>query len=114
MLWEFVGLGAGSMPLTFRFMPPIGGILYWLRPGTIRLPPFPERVPLTRGSTRTLLDVALYAGVLATAGYLLLSKGDPVAGVAGGRLDTDRDRRAARLPRAPRPARQGVLPVRAP
>jgi Transmembrane protein of unknown function (DUF3556) len=32
MLWEFVGLGAGSMPLTFRFLPPIGGILYWLRP----------------------------------------------------------------------------------
>jgi hypothetical protein len=49
MLWEFVGLGAGSMPLTFRFMPPIGGILYWLRPGTIRLPPFPDRIPLKRG-----------------------------------------------------------------
>jgi len=87
MLWEFVGLGAGSMPLTFRFMPPIGGILYWLRPGTIRLPPFPERVPLTRGSTRTVLDVALYAGVLVTATVLLLSRGDSVAHVAGGRLD---------------------------
>ncbi len=88
MLWEFVGLGAGSMPLTFRFMPPIGGILYWLRPGTIRLPPFPERVPLTRGSKRTLLDVALYAGVLASGFYLLLSNGDAVAGFAAGRLDT--------------------------
>jgi hypothetical protein len=88
MLWEFVGLGAGSMPLTFRFMPPIGGILYWLRPGTIRLPPFPERVPLTRGSKRTLLDAALYAGVLASGFYLLLSNGDAVAGFAAGRLDT--------------------------
>jgi hypothetical protein len=88
MLWEFVGLGAGSMPLTFRFMPPIGGILYWLRPGTIRLPPFPERVPLTRGSKRTLLDVALYAGVLACGFYLLLSNGDAVAGFPAGRLDT--------------------------
>jgi Transmembrane protein of unknown function (DUF3556) len=88
MLWEFVGLGAGSMPLTFRFMPPIGGILYWLRPGTIRLPPFPERVPLTRGSTRTLLDVGLYAGVLASAIYLLLSNGDAVQGWPAGRLDT--------------------------
>ena len=88
MLWEFVGLGAGSMPLTFRFMPPIGGILYWLRPGTIRLPPFPDRVPLTRGSQRTLLDVALYAGVLACAIFLLVSGGDAVTGLAAGRLDT--------------------------
>jgi hypothetical protein len=88
MLWEFVGLGAGSMPLTFRFMPPIGGILYWLRPGTIRLPPFPDRVPLTRGSKRTLLDVALYAGVLASGAFLLLSSGDAVSGYAAGRLDT--------------------------
>ncbi len=87
MLWEFIGLGAGSMPLTFRFMPPIGGILYWLRPGTIRLPPFPDRVPLTRGSRRTLLDVALYAGVLGAGLFLLLSNGDAVAGRAAGRLD---------------------------
>jgi Transmembrane protein of unknown function (DUF3556) len=88
MLWEFVGLGAGSMPLTFRFMPPIGGILYWLRPGTIRLPPFPDRVPLTQGSQRTLLDVALYAGVLASAIFLLVSNGDAVPALAAGRLDT--------------------------
>ena len=88
MLWEFVGLGAGSMPLTFRFMPPIGGILYWLRPGTIRLPPFPDRIPLTRGSKRTLLDVVLYAGVLASAVYLLVSNGEVVTGHAAGRLDT--------------------------
>ncbi len=88
MLWEFVGLGAGSMPLTFRFMPPIGGILYWLRPGTIRLPPFPERVPLTRGSRRTLLDVALYAGMIASAVYLLASNGEAVSGWRAGRLDT--------------------------
>jgi hypothetical protein len=59
------------MPLTFRFLPPIGGILYWLRPGTVRLPPWPDRVPLTRGSTRTVLDVALYVGVLGSAVYLL-------------------------------------------
>src|SRR5271155_5353520 len=87
MLWEFIGLGAGSMPLTFRFVPPIGGIFYWPRPGTIRLPPFPDRVPLTRGSERTLLDVALYAGVLGSALFLLLSNGDSVPGTAAGRLD---------------------------
>jgi hypothetical protein len=87
LLWEVVGLGCGSMPLTFRFLPPIGGILYWLRPGTMRLPPWPDRVPLTRGTTRSPIDVALYAGLLASALYLLLSDGEPVAGSASGRLD---------------------------
>ena len=43
LLWEILGLGAGSMPLSFRFMPPIGGPLYWLRTGTVRLPPWPDR-----------------------------------------------------------------------
>ena len=114
MLWEIIGLGAGSMPLTFRFMPPIGGILYWLRPGTIRLPPFPDRVPLTRGSTRTWFDVALYAGVLGAGGYLLLSSGEAVAGHAGRAPGPRRDRRPARPARAARPARQGLVPVRAP
>jgi len=86
LLWEVIGLGCGSMPLTFRFIPPIGGILYWLRPGTVRLPPWPDKVPLTRGSTRSLLDVALYAGVLASAVYLLAADGTGAAGEAG-RLD---------------------------
>ena len=81
MLWEVLGLGAGSLPLTLRFSPMIGGVLYWLRPGTTRLPPWPERVPLTRGTTRTVFDVALYAGLLAALGFLLLS------GAPDGRLD---------------------------
>src|SRR5689334_9580397 len=82
MLWEVLGLGAGSLPLTLRFGPMIGGVLYWLRPGTTRLPPWPTQVPGTRGTTRTWLDVALYGGLLANAAYLLLSGGevlDPVA-----------------------------------
>jgi hypothetical protein len=87
MLWEVLGLGAGSLPLTLRFRPMIGGVLYWLRPGTIRLPPWPERVPLTRGSRRTLLDVALYAAVIGMLGYLLLSDGVDASGAAAGRLD---------------------------
>ena len=86
LLWEVIGLGCGSMPLTFRFIPPIGGILYWLRPGTVRQPPWPDKVPLTRGDTRTPFDVALYAGVLASAIYLLASEGTGGAGAAG-RLD---------------------------
>jgi hypothetical protein len=75
MLWEVLGLGAGSLPLTLRFSPMIGGVLYWLRPGTTRLPPWPERVPFTRGTRRTLLDVALYAGLIVAALNLLLSGG---------------------------------------
>ena len=87
LLWEIIGLGCGSMPLTFRFQPMIGGILYWLRPGTVRLPPWPGRVPFTHGTRRTVLDVALYAGVLAAGVYLLVSDGEPVAASGAGRLD---------------------------
>jgi hypothetical protein len=87
MLWEVLGLGAGSMPLTLRFSPMIGGFLYWLRPGTTRLPPWPERVPLTRGTRRTPLDVALYAGLLAAAVYLLVADTSAAAGTTAGRLD---------------------------
>jgi len=75
MLWEVLGLGAGSLPLTLRFSPMVGGFLYWLRPGTTRLPPWPERVPGTRGTTRTWLDVALYIGLLGAALHLLLAPG---------------------------------------
>jgi hypothetical protein len=87
MLWEVLGLGAGSLPLTLRFSPMIGGVLYWLRPGTTRLPPWPERVPLTRGTRRTLLDVALYAGLIAAALNLLLSDGIDAGAASAGRLD---------------------------
>ena len=43
LLFEILGLGCGSGPLTLRILPPIGGVLYWLRPGTVRLPPWPTR-----------------------------------------------------------------------
>jgi hypothetical protein len=75
LLYEALGLGCGSGPLTGRFSPPIGGFLYWLRPNTIRLPPWPDKVPLTRGDTRTVVDVALYAIVLASGTWALLSPG---------------------------------------
>jgi hypothetical protein len=85
MLWEVLGLGAGSLPLTLRFSPMIGGLLYWLRPGTTRLPPWPEKVPLTRGTTRTWFDVGLYGGLIAVAVFLLCSAGiDAVTIAANG------------------------------
>lgn len=75
LLFEVLGFGCGSGPLTGRFMPPIGGFLYWLRPNTIRLPAWPGKVPFTRGDTRTVVDVALYAVVLAGGVWALSAPG---------------------------------------
>jgi Transmembrane protein of unknown function (DUF3556) len=86
LLWEILGLGAGSMPLSFRFVPPIGGPLYWLRPGTVRLPPWPDKVPFTAGTRRTALDVALYAAVVAVGIYLLFAPGADATGTEAGRM----------------------------
>jgi hypothetical protein len=86
LVWEILGLGSGSMQLAARYGPIIGGCLYWLKPGTTRLPPWPDRVPFTRGYRRTGLDVALYAGVVGMGVFLLVSNGEAVAGTAAGRL----------------------------
>ncbi|MGU3654633.1 DUF3556 domain-containing protein [Mycolicibacterium sp. A43C] len=75
MLFEVVGFGCGFGPLNNRFFPPMGSILYWLRPGTIRLPPWPNRIPLTRGDGRTVLDVVLYAALLVMLVVALFSQG---------------------------------------
>ncbi len=75
LLFEVLGFGCGSGPLTGRFMPPVGGFLYWLRPNTIRLPAWPGKVPFTSGDTRTVVDVALYAVVLIGGVWALLSPG---------------------------------------
>lgn len=60
LLFESLGLGCGSGPLTGRYLPPVTAVFHWLRPGTTRLPPF-RHVPLTAGTTRTWFDVVLYA-----------------------------------------------------
>lgn len=75
LLFEVIGLGCGFGPLNNRFFPPMGSILYWLRPNTIRLPPWPGRIPLTKGATRTPVDVALYAALLVMTLMALLSDG---------------------------------------
>jgi hypothetical protein len=71
LLWEALGLGCGSGPLTGRYLPPVTAAAHWLRPGTVRLPPWP-RLPLTRGDRRSLVDVALFAAfvVLVVRGLL--------------------------------------------
>ncbi len=63
LLFEVLGLGCGSGPLTGRYLPPVGGFLYFLRPGTTKLPLWP-RLPLLGGTTRSWLDAGLYAALL--------------------------------------------------
>lgn len=64
MLFEVLGLGCGSGPLTGRYHPPVGGALHFARPGTTKLPLFVGLV-LLGGERRTLLDVALYLALCA-------------------------------------------------
>ena len=75
MLFEVVGLGCGFGPLNNRFFPPLGSILYWLRPNTIRLPPWPSRIPLTKGDARTPSTCVLYAALLVVLVVALFSDG---------------------------------------
>ncbi|MBO0879227.1 MAG: DUF3556 domain-containing protein [Mycobacterium sp.] len=75
LLFEVIGLGCGFGPLNNRFFPPMGSILYWLRPRTIRLPPWPRRVPLTNGTARGPVDIGLYAALLVMTTWALLSDG---------------------------------------
>lgn len=70
MLFEGLGFGCGSGPLTGRYMPPVGGFLHFLRPKTIKLPLFPG-LPLLGGPKRTWLDVGLYAAVVIALLYAL-------------------------------------------
>ncbi|WP_216897279.1 DUF3556 domain-containing protein [Nocardia alni] len=75
LLFEVIGLGCGFGPLNNRYLPPMGSILYWLRPKTIRLPPWPRWVPLTAGTARTPVDVVLYAALLLATVVALGSDG---------------------------------------
>ena len=85
MLFEVVGFGCGFGPLNNRFLPPMGSIIYWLRPGTIRLPPWPDRVPLTKGDSRGPVDVLLYGALVVMLLVALFSDGTgPIPA-----LDTD-------------------------
>ena len=62
LLWEILGLGAGSMPLSFRFNPPIGGPLYWLRPRNDPPAALAGQGAADGGLAADAVDVLLYAG----------------------------------------------------
>ncbi len=75
ILFEILGLASSSGPLAFKFKPFIGGCLYWTRRNTLRVPPWPGKVPFTRGDHRTAGDVGLYLVVLADLVVLLVHPG---------------------------------------
>lgn len=81
ILFEILGLASSSGPLAFKFGPLIGGCLYWLRPGTIRIAPWPTKIPGTSGDSRTLWDVTLYAALLINVLVMLGMPGKDVGGL---------------------------------
>jgi hypothetical protein len=82
VLWaslvEVLGFGCMSGPLGFHIWPPFTAFLHFLRPGTVKLAPFPN-LPVFGGRTRTWLDVGLYA---AFAASLLRALMAPTVGAA--------------------------------
>ncbi len=84
MLFEALGFGCGSGPLTGRYLPPIGGFLYFLRPGTMKLPLWPG-VPIFGGDRRGAVDVGLYAAFVGLCVAALVAA-TPAQGVLWGIL----------------------------
>ncbi|MFJ8109157.1 DUF3556 domain-containing protein [Streptomyces sp. NPDC096132] len=76
VLLEAVGVAGSWGPIAGKFKPMTGGILFWARPGTIRLRPW-KRVPFTAGDRRTVVDVLLYLAFLASLLTAFLSPGAP-------------------------------------
>jgi hypothetical protein len=84
MFLEVVGLGGAFGPLCGHFAPMLGNIRYWVRPGTIRMAPWAKQVPLTGGDERTVFDVVLFLGVLASLLLPLVISADAVPHVPAG------------------------------
>ena len=77
MLLETIGVAGSWGPIAGKFKPMTGGILFWARPGTIRMPPWPGKVPGTAGDSRTVLDVVLYLALLASLLVPVVLPGTP-------------------------------------
>ncbi|UKD51826.1 DUF3556 domain-containing protein [Amycolatopsis sp. FU40] len=85
VLWtvflEAVGVAGSWGPIAGKFKPMTGGILFWARPGTIRLRPW-KRVPFTAGDRRNGFDVLLYLAFLATLLTAIVLPGVPDAALS--------------------------------
>jgi hypothetical protein len=74
VLLEAIGVAGSWGPLAGKVKPMTGGILFWARPGTIRLRPW-KWVPFTEGDRRTWPDVAIYVALLLSLAVPLLAPG---------------------------------------
>src|SRR5262245_56216216 len=70
-LFEAGGFGCMSGPLGLKIWPPFTAGLHFIRPGTTKLPPFPN-LPLFGGTTRSWFDVSLYAAFLLSLLHALI------------------------------------------
>ncbi|MFD6156965.1 DUF3556 domain-containing protein [Nocardia sp. NPDC060256] len=74
VLLETIGIAGSWGPLAGKVKPMTGGILFWARPGTIRLRPF-KWLPLTAGDRRSPIDVVLYVALLISVAIPLFAPG---------------------------------------
>ncbi len=84
ILLEILGLAATCGPLAFHFDPPIGGVLYWWQNDTLRVPPYPNHVPFTKGNRRTPWDTGLYKLIVFWLVMMMFLSGDQVDGLPEG------------------------------
>ena len=84
VLLECLGFAGSWGPLAGHFKPMSGGIHYYARPGTIRLAPWPDKVPFTSGDERTPVDVLLYVALLAALVVSLALPGVHAHGIDSG------------------------------
>jgi Transmembrane protein of unknown function (DUF3556) len=81
VLLECLGAAGSWGPLAGHFEPMTGGWHYYAKRGTIRMPPWPDKVPFTRGDERTTSDVALYLALILSFVVALALPGVHVHGV---------------------------------
>ena len=89
MIWtillEVLGLAATSGPMAYHFDPLIGQSLYWWQNDTIRIPPYPNHIPFTKGNRRTPWDTGLYKLIVFWLVMMLFLSGQPMDGLPEGR-----------------------------
>jgi hypothetical protein len=81
LLLECLGLAGSWGPLAGHIKPMTGGFRYYGRPSTIRVPPWPGKVPFTAGDERTLGDVLIYAALIVSMVVALAMPGVHVHGI---------------------------------
>lgn len=81
VLLEALGVAGSWGPIAGHFKPMTGGIHFWLKPETIRLPPWPNKVPGTAGDRRTIGDVVLYVSLIVSVVLGVVLPGVPTASI---------------------------------